>query len=73
MSFFVGLSHPWVRCGHDFGPRPPPWQGVGPTDWGAVEAELRRWREAAGVRWSRWWLLAGGVNYPVGRDPHACF
>jgi len=73
VSFFVGLSHPWVRCGHDFGPRPPPWQGVGPTDWGAVEAELRRWREAAGVRWSRWWLLAGGVNYPVGRDPHACF
>lgn len=73
MSFFVGLSHPWVRCGHDFGPRPPAWAGVGRTDWTAVEADLRRWREVAGVTWSRWWLLAGGVNYPVGRDPDACF
>ncbi len=72
-SFLVGLSHPWVRCGHDFGPGPPAWGCDRQADWDAVEAELRRWRVAAGVTWSRWWLLAGGVNYPVGRDPDACF
>ncbi|MEM9072641.1 MAG: hypothetical protein AAGE52_29305 [Myxococcota bacterium] len=71
--FVVGLNHPWIECGHDFGRRPPPWQGAGRTDWERVRADLDRWRTDAGITWSRWWLLAGGVNYPVGQSPDVAF
>ncbi|HJL18396.1 MAG TPA: hypothetical protein RMH99_22220, partial [Sandaracinaceae bacterium LLY-WYZ-13_1] len=70
MSFSVGANFPWVTCGHDFGPRPVAWAGAPPTDWAAVEAELRALRRL-GVSLVRWWLLAGGVNYPVGTPAEA--
>jgi hypothetical protein len=65
VSFTLGINFPWVTCGHDFGPRPPEWSGAPPTDWAAVEAELSEMR-ALGLRMARWWVLAGGVNLPVG-------
>ncbi len=71
--FTLGINHPWVDCGHDFGPRPPPWQGGAPRDWPAVARDLRRWREAAGVTVTRFWILAAGKNYPVGADPLGVF
>lgn len=64
----VGVNFPWVTCGHDFGPRPPAWSGAPPTDFAAIERELRELR-ADGVTSARWWVLAGGVNLPVGADP----
>ncbi|MGF1466542.1 MAG: hypothetical protein ACFCGT_10440 [Sandaracinaceae bacterium] len=64
--FLVGVNYPWRACGHDFGPRPRPWRGAGPTDWAAVEQDLKD-LEALGVQVARWWVLAGGVNLPVGR------
>ena len=63
----LGVNYPWVHCGHDFGPKPPPWAGGAPTDWGAVGDELARLR-ALGVRSARWWVLAGGVNLPCGSE-----
>jgi hypothetical protein len=68
VSFTLGVNYPWVSCGHDFGPRPPPWSGAGPNDFAAIERELRELREL-GLTVVRWWILAGGVNLPVGVDP----
>jgi len=68
MSFALGINFPWVTCGHDFGPRPPPWAGAPRTDWAQVERELRE-LAADGLRIARWWILAGGVNLPVGVQP----
>ncbi|MBX3272127.1 MAG: hypothetical protein KF729_17815 [Sandaracinaceae bacterium] len=67
MSLALGVNYPWVTCGHDLGPRPPPWAGP-PTDFARVEVELSRLR-ALGIGCARFWLLAGGVNYPCGVDP----
>jgi hypothetical protein len=63
----LGINLPWVKCGHDFGPRPPAWGGESatPRDWTQVEEELRRYA-GAGMTLTRFWVLAGGVNYPVG-------
>ncbi len=69
MPFVLGVNVPWITCGHDFGSRPPAWAGARATDWTALEGELRGLR-ALGVRVARYWILAGGVNYPVGADPH---
>src|SRR5690606_5266334 len=66
--FVLGANYPWVSCGHDFGPRPPAWAGAKRTDWGRVQSELEELR-GLGLSVVRYWLLAGGVNYPVGRDP----
>ncbi|MFK7989891.1 MAG: hypothetical protein AB8I08_27980 [Sandaracinaceae bacterium] len=66
MTFSLGVNLPWVRCGHDFGPRPPAWAGAGPTDWAALEGDLKRLREL-GVTVVRMWVLAGGVNVAVGQ------
>jgi len=64
----VGINFPWVSCGHDFGPHPPAWGGDrGPRDWSDVERELRELRDL-GLEVVRWWILGGGVNYPVGRN-----
>lgn len=65
----VGINLPWVDCGHDFGPRPAPWGGAGasPRDWTPVYEELCRYADA-GLSVVRFWVLAGGVNYPVGQD-----
>ena len=72
-AVLVGINHPWVKCGHDFGPRPPAWGGDrAERDFGEIERELSAWREL-GVRVSRFWVLGGGVNYPVGQDPRALF
>lgn len=67
-AFVIGANFPWVTCGHDFGPRPPAWNGAPPTDWAKVRDELEG-LAAIGVRVVRFWILAGGINYPVGRDP----
>ena len=67
-AFIVGANYPWVSCGHDFGPRPPPWAGARPTDWDAVRRDFDELR-VLGLSVVRYWILAGGVNYPVGRDP----
>jgi len=68
----LGLNLPWIDCGHDFGQRPPPWNG-GPRppqrDWAALGRELGQWRRELGVEVVRFWVLAAGVNYPVGVDP----
>ncbi len=64
----LGVNFPWVTCGHDFGRRPPPWAGAPSTDWNAVQQDFRAHR-ALGMEVSRWWLMAAGVNYPVGEDP----
>ena len=72
----IGLNLPWIDCGHDFGRRPPPWQaGDAPPvrDWDALGEELRTWRQELGVRVVRFWVLAAGVNYPVGADPLETF
>lgn len=64
----LGINFPWVTCGHDFGPRPPPWAAAPPTDWGAVEAELTELR-GLGLEVVRWWIFGNGVNLPCGVDP----
>lgn len=70
----LGINYPWVTCGHDFGPRPPAWQNGKPQrrDFGDVERDLSGLR-ALGISVVRFWVLAGGVNYPVGEsaDAHA--
>jgi len=63
----LGVNVPWVHCGHDFGPKPPPWADGAPPDWGAVADELKRLR-GLGLRCARWWVLGGGVNLPCGSD-----
>ncbi|MBW2464608.1 MAG: hypothetical protein JRH11_23375 [Deltaproteobacteria bacterium] len=65
----LGINLPWVTCGHDFGPRPKPWGGAAasPRDWSPVYEELARYADA-GLALVRFWVLAGGVNYPVGSD-----
>ncbi|MCB9597734.1 MAG: hypothetical protein H6719_33765 [Sandaracinaceae bacterium] len=68
MSLSLGVNFPWVSCGHDFGPRPPPWAGAKPTDWARVTDELRALR-ALGLTTARWWVFGGGVNLPCGSDP----
>lgn len=70
MSFVLGANYPWLRCGHDFGPRPPAWAGAGPTDWAQVRRDFEALSDL-GLSVVRFWLLAGGVNYPVGRNPFA--
>lgn len=66
--FVLGANYPWVSCGHDFGPKPPAWAGAGRTDWKTVRRDFEELAEL-GLSVVRYWLLAGGVNYPVGRDP----
>ncbi len=63
-AFLIGANFPWVDCGHDFGPRPVGW-GTALHPWAQVSEDLRQLR-TLGVRVVRWWILAGGVNYPVG-------
>ena len=68
----LGLNLPWIRCGHDFGLRPPAWnEGSDPPerDWEGLGAELARWRAELGIEVVRFWVLAAGVNYPVGENP----
>jgi len=68
----LGLNLPWIDCGHDFGHRPPPWNGGSAPperDWEALGRELGEWRRELGVEVVRFWVLAAGVNYPVGADP----
>ncbi len=67
-AFVIGASYPWVTCGHDFGPRPPAWSGARPTDWARVGAELAE-LSSLGISVVRYWILGGGINYPVGRRP----
>lgn len=72
----LGLNLPWIDCGHDFGRRPPPWNGgeAPPSrDWPALGRELAQWRQELGVEVVRFWVLAAGVNYPVGEDPRDRF
>ncbi|MBO6933991.1 MAG: hypothetical protein JJ863_03425 [Deltaproteobacteria bacterium] len=72
----VGLNLPWIACGHDFGHRPPPWNGGSAPpkrDWAALGHELGAWRRELGVEVVRFWVLAAGVNYPVGADPRDHF
>ena len=66
-----GINLPWVQCGHDFGPSPPPWQGSPwqPADWSSVQGELSDLRLNAALKLTRFWLLAGGVNVPCGDNP----
>jgi len=65
----LGINLPWVKCGHDFGPRPPAWGGdkATPRDWSGVYDELAALADA-GMTLTRFWILAGGVNYPVGES-----
>jgi hypothetical protein len=65
--FTLGINVPWIQCGHDLGPRPPAWSGSPRTDFVALERDLAR-LAALGLSVARFWILAGGVNYPVGRD-----
>lgn len=67
-DFVLGINYPWIACGHDFGPRPIPWAGAKRTDWSALERDLKE-LAAIGVGVVRFWILADGVNYPVGRPP----
>ncbi len=68
----VGLNIPWFECGHDFGRRPPPWNGPGgrpKRDYRGWADELARLRDETGIDTFRMWLFGGGVNYPDGRNP----
>jgi hypothetical protein len=67
VTFLVGANFPWIDCGWDFGPPPPGWRRDPPRDWARLEQDLRELR-ALGIRVVRWWVLAGGVNYPAGRS-----
>lgn len=53
---------PWVHAGHDFGYEPHGW-GPGRPNWDAIKPELQQLR-SQGIRVLRWFILAGGVNYP---------
>jgi hypothetical protein len=64
--FVVGANFPWIDCGWDFGEPPPGWQRSPARDFGQVERDLSQLR-ALGITVVRWFLLAGGVNYPVGQ------
>lgn len=68
LPFVLGANYPWVTCGHDFGPRPPAWSGAAPTDWDRVRRDFDE-LAALGLSVVRFWILGGGVNYPVGADP----
>lgn len=79
--FLLGANLPWsaapradgekrrTRAGWDFGPGPPGWWSAEasplPRPWSETRADLERLR-ALGVRDVRFFLLANGVNYPVG-------
>jgi hypothetical protein len=65
-SFALGANFPWIDCGWDFGEPPPGWQRNPAQDWGRVERDLSE-LSLLGIKIVRWWVLAGGVNYPVGR------
>ena len=73
----IGINLPWIACGHDFGPRPPPWRGRGDTDsgpppirnWKSLGEQFAQWRQTLGIEVVRLWVLAAGVNYPVGTSP----
>src|SRR5690606_12784319 len=60
----VGANYPWVRCGHDFGGSI--WHDGRRTralNWRGLSRQFRYLRRI-GIRVLRWWILAGGVNYP---------
>ena len=65
--FLVGANFPWIDCGWDFGEPPQGWRRSPARDWSAVERDLAV-LSALGIGVVRWWLLAGGVNYPVGQS-----
>lgn len=65
-SFVLGANFPWVDCGWDFGPPPPGWKRDPEDRFARVETDLRELR-ALGIKVVRFWVLAGGVNYPVGQ------
>lgn len=65
-TMLVGINYPWLACGHDFGDDPPQWGGSGVCrDWDTVRREFDLFR-ALGISAVRCWVLAGGVNFPVG-------
>lgn len=68
MRMRLGINLPWIDCGHDFGRRPPEWgHGIRPQrGFRSLGARMAAWREEMGIEVLRIWLLAGGVNYPVG-------
>lgn len=68
----LGINLPWIDCGHDFGPRPPHWGGSSATPRGYEDLydELAALADA-GLSVTRFWVLAGGVNYPVGENAFA--
>ncbi len=78
--FLLGANLPWsvvpsadgkarrARTGWDFGPGPPGWwrdESPLPRSWAETREDIARLR-ALGVRDVRFFVLAGGVNYPVG-------
>jgi len=66
VDFVLGGNVPWIDCGWDFGPPPHGFSRPAPRDYGRVARELGQLR-ASGLHVVRWWILAGGTNYPVGR------
>lgn len=69
----VGTNYPWFNCGHDFG-RSIYHEGRRSNSFQRARAarEFPKLRDL-GLRVLRWWILAGGVNYPptVAERSHA--
>ena len=60
--FTLGVNYPWVNCGRDF--------GVGRHNFSEVEREFAQ-LHTLGITVARFWILAGGVNYPVDEEIQA--
>lgn len=69
-DFILGVNFPWIKCGWDFG-IPPTRNGNGGnlrTNWSALERTLTAMRRDYGITVVRWWVMAGGANYPERDD-----
>jgi hypothetical protein len=65
----VGVNYPWHDYGWDFGLGPPPWRGARTTPrwYDKIDEHLRHF-QALGITVVRWFILADGLTYGVGRD-----
>lgn len=73
-EFVLGANYPWStvgRAGHDFGPGTIRWHRGRQVDrdWSAINRRLAALKRDYRMKVFRWWILAGGVNYPVGEEP----
>ncbi len=69
----MGVNYPWIASTWDFG-HPPvrpdargqanAWSTANRGNWAALTRALVYMREQMGITVVRWWVIAGGLNYP---------